>query len=113
MPGPNNGRQGRFYDGLVNNILVNYSVGRVVALHIRITAIKYVGRLCNQVHSMIQTLFPNNNAVFRKDNAHIYTAGTVQSWIEEHDGKLQHLPWITQSPDLNNTEPLWSVSETE
>jgi hypothetical protein len=36
-------------------------------------------------------------------------AGTVQSWFEEHDGELQHLPWPAQSTDLNITEPLWSV----
>jgi hypothetical protein len=40
------------------------------------------------------------------------TAGTVQSWFEEHEGELQHLPWPAQSPDLNITEPLWSVLET-
>jgi hypothetical protein len=40
------------------------------------------------------------------------TAGTVQSWFEEHEGELQHLPWPAQSPDLNITGPLWSVLET-
>jgi hypothetical protein len=39
-------------------------------------------------------------------------AGTVQSWLEEHEGELQHLPWPAQSPDLNITEALWSVLET-
>jgi hypothetical protein len=29
------------------------------------------------------------------------TDGTVQSWFEEHEGELQHLPWPAQSPDLN------------
>jgi hypothetical protein len=38
--------------------------------------------LGNQVHPMIQTLFPNNNAVFQDDSAPIHTAGTVQSWFE-------------------------------
>jgi hypothetical protein len=33
-----------------------------------------VDRLSNQVHPIIQTLFPNNNAVFQDDNAHIQTA---------------------------------------
>jgi hypothetical protein len=42
---------------------------------------------------MIQTLFPKNNAVFQADNAPIHTAGTVQSWFEEHEGELQHLLW--------------------
>jgi hypothetical protein len=54
---------------------------------------------------MIQTLFPNNDAP-------IYTAGTVQSVFEEHEGELQNLPWPAQSPDFNIIEPLWSVLET-
>jgi hypothetical protein len=63
-----------------------------ITLHGRITAREYVDRLSNQVHSMIQTLFPNNDEVFQDDNAPIHTAGTVQSWFEEHEGELQHLP---------------------
>jgi hypothetical protein len=39
----------------------------------------------------------------------IHTAGTVQSWFEEHEDEVQHLPWPAQSPDLNITEPVWSV----
>jgi hypothetical protein len=61
---------------------------------------------------MIQTLFPNNDAVFQDENAPIHTAGIVQSWLEEHEGELQYVPWKAQSPDLNITEPLWSVLET-
>jgi hypothetical protein len=49
-------------------------------------------RLGNQVHPMIQT-FPNNDAVFQDNNALVHTAGTVQSWFEEHKDELQHLPW--------------------
>jgi hypothetical protein len=37
---------------------------------------------------MIQTLFPNNEALFQEDNAPIHTAGTVQSRFEEHEGEL-------------------------
>jgi hypothetical protein len=60
---------------------------------------------------MIQTLFLNNNAAFQDNNTPIHTAGTVQSWFEEHKGELQYLPWPAQSSDLNTTEPLWSVLE--
>jgi hypothetical protein len=52
---------------------------------------------------MIQTLFLNNDAVFQDNNAPIHTAGTVQSWFEEHEGELHHLPWSSQYPDLNIT----------
>jgi hypothetical protein len=66
-------------------------------------------RLGNQVHPMVQTLFPNNDAVFQDDIAPIHTAGTVQSSFEEHAG--QRLPWLAQSADLI-IEPLCSVLET-
>jgi hypothetical protein len=55
---------------------------------------------------MIQTLFPNNDAGLQDDSAPIHTCGTVQSWFEEHDDELQHLPWPAQSPNVNIIEPL-------
>jgi hypothetical protein len=55
---------------------------------------------------MIQTLFLNNDAAFQDDNAPpIHTAGTVQSWFEEHESELQHL-WPAQPSDLNIIEPI-------
>jgi hypothetical protein len=54
-------------------------IGPIITFHSRITAKEYVNRLCNQVNPMIQTLVPNNNAIFQDDNAPIHTAGTVQS----------------------------------
>jgi hypothetical protein len=42
---------------------------------------------------MIQTIFPNNDAVLQDVIARIHTAGTDQSWIEEHEVELQHLSW--------------------
>jgi hypothetical protein len=61
---------------------------------------------------VIQVLFPNNDAVFQDDITNIYTARAVQSWFEDHEGELQHLPWPAQSPDPNIIEPLRSVLET-
>jgi hypothetical protein len=61
---------------------------------------------------MIQRLFPNNGALFPEHSAPFHTAGTVQSWLEEHKDELQHLPWPEKSPDLENNEPRWSVLET-
>jgi hypothetical protein len=39
-------------------------------------------------------------------------ARSVQSWFEENEDALQHLPWPAQLPDLNITELLWSVLES-
>jgi hypothetical protein len=71
-----------------------------------------VDSLGNQVHPMSLTLFPNNNAAFQDENVPSHTAATVQSWFEEHEGGLQHLPWPAQSPDLNIIEPVLRVFET-
>jgi hypothetical protein len=78
-----------------------YSLGPIINFHDRITAREYADRLGNQVLPMIQILFLNNDADFHDGNAPIHTAGTVQSWFEEHECELQHLPWPAQSPDLN------------
>jgi hypothetical protein len=56
MPGSSSETRERFCGGLDRNIVVEYSVG-----------------------PMIQTLFPNSDAVFQDDNPPIHTAGTVQS----------------------------------
>jgi hypothetical protein len=92
--------------------VAKYFVAPIITLYGRISVREYVDSLGNQVHPMIQTLFPNNDAVFQEDSAPIHTAGTVQSWFEKHEGELQHLLWPAQSPDLNIIEALPSVLET-
>jgi hypothetical protein len=51
-----------------------YSVGPIITHHVRITARKYVDRSENQVHLMIQTLFPTNDSVSQDHDALIDTA---------------------------------------
>jgi hypothetical protein len=92
--------------------MIQYFVGPIITLHGRITAREYVNRLGNQVHPMIQKLFPNNDTVFQDYSAPIHTSGTVQSWFQEHEGELQPLPWPEHSPGLNIIEIFWSVLET-
>jgi hypothetical protein len=60
MPGSNSETRGRFYsyDGSGSNIEARYPIGSIITIHDRITAMEYVERLGNQVHPMIQTLFP-------------------------------------------------------
>jgi hypothetical protein len=58
-----------------------YPVGPIFTLHGRITARKYVDRLGNQAHPMIQMLFPNNDAVFQEDNAPILTSETFSVMV--------------------------------
>jgi hypothetical protein len=94
MPGSNSETRGRFCFGLNSNIVVHYSVGPIINLHVRIAVWEYVDSLGNQVHPIIHTLFPNNDAVFfQDDSTYIHTAGTIQSRCEQHEGELQHLPW--------------------
>jgi hypothetical protein len=92
IPGSNGETRGRFCDGFGSNIVVRYSVVSIIKVHGRIAAKEYVDRLGNQVHPVIQTLFPNYNAVLQDDSAPVHTARTVQPWFEEHEGELQDLP---------------------
>jgi hypothetical protein len=64
----------------------------LLPFHGRITKMEYVASLGNHVPPMIQTLFPIDRG-FPRRQCPIHTAGTVQSWFEEHEGGLQHLPW--------------------
>jgi hypothetical protein len=80
MSGSNNEIWGR---DLGSNIVIQYSIGPIIALHDRITAGEYVDSLCNQVKTMLQKLFPNNDALFQDDSVPIHTTGTVETWFEE------------------------------
>jgi hypothetical protein len=59
MPSSNNETRGKFRDCLGSNIVVEYSIIPIITIRGQITAREYVDRLSNQVHPMIQTLFPS------------------------------------------------------
>jgi hypothetical protein len=72
-----------------------YSAGPIITWNGPITASSYVDIFGNQVHPTVQMLFPTNNAIFQNDNSPINTGRGVQSWFEERDDTLQHIPWPT------------------
>jgi hypothetical protein len=69
MPGSKSETWERFCDCLGSNIVIQYCTGPIITLRGRITAREYMDRVGNQVHSMIQTLFPNNETIFKDDSA--------------------------------------------
>jgi hypothetical protein len=70
-----------------------YSAGLIITPDCQITASDYVDIVGNQLHCMVQMLFPDSDAVFQDNNSSIHTARSVQSWFEEHEDALQHFPW--------------------
>ena len=82
-----------------------YSVGPVITVNGKETAKVYEGILGDHAHSMVQTLFPLDTALFQDDNAPTHTAGCVQDWFEGYE-EVKHLLWPAQSPDLNIIEAI-------
>ena len=55
---------------------------------------------------MLQTVFPGERPLFHDDNAPVYTARWVQTWLDEHNDEVEHLTWYPQSSDFDIIEPL-------
>jgi len=83
-----------------------YSAGPIITMNVRITASDYVDILGNHVHPMVQMLFTNRDVFFQNDYSLIHTAGSVQSWFEEHEDAFQHLPCSEKLPVLYIIETL-------
>jgi hypothetical protein len=79
------------YGGGSVRIWAAISCYSAVILNGRITASYNLVILGNQVLPMVQ-MFPNSDAVFQGGNSPIQTARNVQSWFEEHENALHHLP---------------------
>jgi hypothetical protein len=111
--GSNSETRGRFRDGSGSTIVVQYSIGSIITLYGRITARStWTGWVIRRIPW--SGLHFRRTLQFSTTTMPLFTAGAVQSWLEEHEGELQHLPclpWPAQSTDLNITEPLWSVLE--
>lgn len=74
-----------------------HHTGPIIDPNSRITVRDYVDILGNQVHPMVQMLLPICDANFQYDNSPRHTARKVQSWFEENEDTLQHLPSPAQS----------------
>ncbi|GBN95496.1 hypothetical protein AVEN_253145-1 [Araneus ventricosus] len=77
----------------------------MITLQGHIKAKDYENTLADQVHVMVQALFPNGDGVFQDYKAPVHTAHIVQ--FSDHEDELSLLPWSPQSPDLKIIEPLW------
>jgi len=77
-----------------------YSAGPIITLNGRYTANDCVDSLGSQMHPMVHTLYPNNEAAFQDDSSPMHTARSVQSWSEQYEDALQHVLWPAHSPLL-------------
>jgi hypothetical protein len=76
-----------------------HSVDLIMTPDGQITGREYMDRLGKQVPPMTQT-FLNNDAVFQDVSAPIHTAGTIQSWLEEHEGENLPGQWLRRHKRL-------------
>ena len=54
------------------------STSLIISLHGRINSRDYLEILSNQVHPMVQAMFPEGNAIFQDNNAPIHIARIVK-----------------------------------
>ena len=69
-----------------------YSAGPIITLNYLIIARNCMDILGNQVHPVVQMMFPKNDPIFQDDNSPIYIVRCFQSWFEEHEDGLNIFP---------------------
>ena len=63
----------------------------MISHHGKINSRDHFQILSDQVHPIAQALFPEENTIFKDDNAPIHTARIVKEWHEEHCNEVEHL----------------------
>ncbi|GFU57073.1 transposable element Tcb2 transposase [Trichonephila clavipes] len=86
-------------------------LGPLVFLRDTITGDHYQSILADRVQPMLN-FFPRERPVFLDDNAPVHMSHYFQTWLHEHDDKVQHLTWCPQSPNMNTIECLWIFCRT-
>ncbi|GFV03026.1 retrovirus-related Pol polyprotein from transposon 412 [Trichonephila clavipes] len=92
-------------------VIYSLGLGTFIVLRGIITGDHYRSILPDNLHPMLQTLFPGERPVIQDDNAPVLTSRCVETWLHEHDNEVEHLTWCPKSPDLNIIEPLWGYLE--
>jgi hypothetical protein len=70
-----------------------YAVGPIITLHNQITTREYVDSLGNQVHPMIQTLFPNNNAIHKMTMPPFTQLELFSHGLKTMKLNFKYIPW--------------------
>ncbi|GFX38001.1 DDE_3 domain-containing protein [Trichonephila clavipes] len=86
-----------------------FSVGPIVTLKGRITEEKYREILVDQVHPVMQTLFPAGDGIFHDEIMHLSLQRVMSSNGLMNTRMMLNMHFGPLSPDLEIIEPLWSI----